>query len=391
MLARLRHRQDPRDRSGRAIRRAAAQSVPIFGGVILDMCGLSGIRDVDATSLVVDVGPGTFGDRFEAELRSDHGLTCGHWPQSMTLSTVGGWVACRGAGQFSTRYGKIEDMVVGLDVALGRRHDDHHRRLPPDRHRSRPHPAVRRLRGNARRRSPECGSGPTRHPSPSRRGAWSFASFHGRARRVSPDPPTGRHPGRAPALRPDRVEAQLRPRRRTLRPHRPRRGRPGGHRRHVAGGRVGTGRGRVGWIRSSSVSWLEHRNDVVPTRVTHHRGASSSTPWRCRARWSTLPGLYDGCDGRHRLVRRDPVGVGALQPQLHRRCVPLLHVRRPAHRCRRRRSADTDRQGPVLPGRVGRRHPCRARRPAARCRTTTASASTDSGSWTRHWEPEWDS
>ncbi len=36
----------------------------------------------------------------------------------MTLSTVGGWLACRGAGQLSTRYGKIEDMVVGMDVVL---------------------------------------------------------------------------------------------------------------------------------------------------------------------------------------------------------------------------------------------------------------------------------
>jgi alkyldihydroxyacetonephosphate synthase len=93
-------------------------SVPVFGGVLLDLCGLSGIRSVDDDSLVVDVLPGTFGDRFETELRDTHGLTCGHWPQSMTLSTVGGWIACRGAGQLSTRYGKIEDMVVGLDVAL---------------------------------------------------------------------------------------------------------------------------------------------------------------------------------------------------------------------------------------------------------------------------------
>ena len=46
------------------------------------------------------------------------GLTVGHWPQSVALSTVGGWVACRGAGQLSNRYGKIEDMVVGLDVVL---------------------------------------------------------------------------------------------------------------------------------------------------------------------------------------------------------------------------------------------------------------------------------
>ncbi len=44
--------------------------------------------------------------------------TLGHWPQSIDLSTVGGWLACRGAGQMSTRYGKIEDMVVGLDVVL---------------------------------------------------------------------------------------------------------------------------------------------------------------------------------------------------------------------------------------------------------------------------------
>ena len=93
-------------------------SVPIFGGVVLDLCGLVGIRSVDDTSLEADVLAGTFGDRFESALRKQHGLTCGHWPQSMTLSTVGGWLACRGAGQFSTRYGKIEDMVVGLDVAL---------------------------------------------------------------------------------------------------------------------------------------------------------------------------------------------------------------------------------------------------------------------------------
>lgn len=93
-------------------------SIPLYGGVVLDLCGLAGIRDVDATSLVVDVLPGTFGDHFEHELRASHGLTVGHWPQSMTLSTVGGWLACRGAGQLSTRYGKIEDMVIGLDVVL---------------------------------------------------------------------------------------------------------------------------------------------------------------------------------------------------------------------------------------------------------------------------------
>jgi alkyldihydroxyacetonephosphate synthase len=93
-------------------------SIPVFGGVVLDLCGLSGITSVDDESLLVSVLPGTFGDVFEERLRADHGLTVGHWPQSMALSTVGGWVACRGAGQYSTRYGKIEDIVAGLEVVL---------------------------------------------------------------------------------------------------------------------------------------------------------------------------------------------------------------------------------------------------------------------------------
>ena len=93
-------------------------SVPVHGGVLLDLCGLSGIRSVDPTSMVIDVAAGTFGDRLEDTLRAEHGVTLGHWPQSIALSTVGGWLACRSAGQLSNRYGKIEDMAVGLDVAL---------------------------------------------------------------------------------------------------------------------------------------------------------------------------------------------------------------------------------------------------------------------------------
>lgn len=93
-------------------------SVPAFGGVLLDLTALQGIVHVDKQSGLVEVLPGTFGPDLEAELRTQHGLTVGHFPQSFELATVGGWVACRGAGQYSTRYGKIEDMVAGLEVAL---------------------------------------------------------------------------------------------------------------------------------------------------------------------------------------------------------------------------------------------------------------------------------
>ena len=93
-------------------------SVPVHGGVVLDLGSLRGIVGVDPTSMVLDVAAGTFGDVLEDELRAAHGVTLGHWPQSVELSTVGGWLACRSAGQYSTRYGKIEDIVVGLDVVL---------------------------------------------------------------------------------------------------------------------------------------------------------------------------------------------------------------------------------------------------------------------------------
>ena len=93
-------------------------SVPVFGGVVLDTTGLDRIGEVDAISGVVEVAAGVFGPDLERALNTDHGLTVGHFPQSFDLATVGGWVACRGAGQYSTRYGKIEDMVVGLEVVL---------------------------------------------------------------------------------------------------------------------------------------------------------------------------------------------------------------------------------------------------------------------------------
>ncbi len=93
-------------------------SLPVHGGVVLDMTSMQGVVSVDATSGLVRVLPGTFGDDLEDHLRATYSLTVGHWPQSMALATVGGWVACRGAGQYSTRYGKVEDLVAGLEVVL---------------------------------------------------------------------------------------------------------------------------------------------------------------------------------------------------------------------------------------------------------------------------------
>ena len=85
--------------------------------MLLDLTGLRGVGGVDRESGVVEVAAGTFGPDLEAAL-ARHDLSVGHFPQSFDLATVGGWIACRGAGQYSTRYGKIEDLVVGLEVVL---------------------------------------------------------------------------------------------------------------------------------------------------------------------------------------------------------------------------------------------------------------------------------
>ncbi|MGH9023054.1 MAG: FAD-binding oxidoreductase [Acidimicrobiia bacterium] len=90
-------------------------ALPVAGGLVLDTTGLDRVFELDEESLRLRVGAGMFGDVLEARLRH-LGYTLGHSPQSIALSTVGGWLACRSAGQFSTRYGKIEDMVAALAV-----------------------------------------------------------------------------------------------------------------------------------------------------------------------------------------------------------------------------------------------------------------------------------
>ncbi|KUF06377.1 FAD-binding oxidoreductase [Leucobacter sp. G161] len=93
-------------------------ALPLRGGIVLDVCRLNRELGFDAESQIVTVEAGMFGDVFEELVQEKYGMTSGHWPSSFGISTVGGWVACRGAGQLSTRYGKIEDMVAGLEVVL---------------------------------------------------------------------------------------------------------------------------------------------------------------------------------------------------------------------------------------------------------------------------------
>ncbi|MCW5624478.1 MAG: FAD-binding oxidoreductase [Burkholderiales bacterium] len=92
-------------------------AIPLAHEVVLDLKRLNRITDLNEIDGTVTVQCGMNGGKFEAELNA-RGWTSGHLPQSLHMSTVGGWAACRGAGQASSRYGKIEDMVLGLRAVL---------------------------------------------------------------------------------------------------------------------------------------------------------------------------------------------------------------------------------------------------------------------------------
>ena len=84
------------------------------GGLALDLTKhLNKILRISTVNKTVTVQAGIYGPALEEELNR-HGYSCGHFPQSFEYSTVGGWISARGAGQASTGYGKIEDMVIAL-------------------------------------------------------------------------------------------------------------------------------------------------------------------------------------------------------------------------------------------------------------------------------------
>lgn len=83
--------------------------------VTVDLSRFSGLEDLDPVSGLATFGAGTLGPQVEAALAAE-GLTLGHFPQSWELSTLGGWIATRSAGQESLGYGRIEALVAGLDL-----------------------------------------------------------------------------------------------------------------------------------------------------------------------------------------------------------------------------------------------------------------------------------
>lgn len=91
-------------------------TVPEKGGIVVDLKRMRSIR-LNEEDMVVEAEAGVNGYYLEKYLNSK-GYTLGHIPQSLYVSTVGGWVATKATGQFSTKYGGIENMLLGLEAVL---------------------------------------------------------------------------------------------------------------------------------------------------------------------------------------------------------------------------------------------------------------------------------
>ncbi|HEY5421816.1 MAG TPA: FAD-binding oxidoreductase [Ilumatobacteraceae bacterium] len=90
---------------------------PIENSVVVDGSQMNDIIEIDPYNMQATVQCGVPLQVLEDRVR-ELGLTTGHSPQSKPVAQMGGLVATRSIGQFSTLYGGIEDMVVGVEVVF---------------------------------------------------------------------------------------------------------------------------------------------------------------------------------------------------------------------------------------------------------------------------------
>ena len=85
--------------------------------VVLDLSEMNEILEINEENLTVRVQGGVPLEVLE-ETMNKRGYTTGHFPQSLPLAQMGGLVATRSIGQLSTKYGGIEDLLVGIEGVL---------------------------------------------------------------------------------------------------------------------------------------------------------------------------------------------------------------------------------------------------------------------------------
>ncbi len=91
--------------------------LPVAGGIVLDTKRMNAIEEVNTEAMYIQCGTGAIYKHIEWAA-NEVGKATMHYPSSLTCSTVGGFLAHRGIGVVSTKYGKIDDMVLQMEVVL---------------------------------------------------------------------------------------------------------------------------------------------------------------------------------------------------------------------------------------------------------------------------------
>lgn len=97
--------------------------------LVIDGSRMNKIIKIDTYNMQATVQAGVKLQDLEDELRKV-GYTAGHSPQSKPVAQYGGLLATRSIGQFSTLYGAIEDMVVGLECVFPNGHISRIKNVP---------------------------------------------------------------------------------------------------------------------------------------------------------------------------------------------------------------------------------------------------------------------
>ncbi len=100
------------------------------GVVTIDMDEFDRVLEIDRVSRAARIQAGVYGPHLEDQLRP-HGYTLRHFPQSFTMSTLGGWIATRSGGHYATNHTHIDDLVESVRMLTPKGWWEN-RRLPGD-------------------------------------------------------------------------------------------------------------------------------------------------------------------------------------------------------------------------------------------------------------------
>ena len=92
-------------------------AVPLAGGLLLDLSGLTGPVEINEARLTATVLPGTRWAEFDRALRR-RGFAVLSYPTSAPAATVGGWLCMEGYGIGSLKYGGVQGQLRELEAAL---------------------------------------------------------------------------------------------------------------------------------------------------------------------------------------------------------------------------------------------------------------------------------